>query len=359
MNTAKLPERISTFGTLSARLAGLDDAQLRTLLASASPLRHGIGGTTAVADIDGVNVFIKKIPVTELELLSANHGSTANLFHLPMHYHYRLGSNGFGAWRELAAHELTTSWVLDGAYPGFPLTYHARVLPMGPRPNDHDGHGIGREDLVESWGGNDAIRARLEALESAPASAVVFLEHLPQTLDDWLHHRVRENGTALGEALTYATRELEGGIEFIGAHGLIHFDSHRFNILTDGSSFYFADYGLALSRSFELSDQETTFFADHTDYDWMVTIAEILNGVGGAVRGVDHYAELAWDYAHGGNPDTLPETAAAYARRYAPAAVALNSYLWEMLQAREPAPYPADEFRRARRTATDEDTREG
>lgn len=354
----RLSERLSVFRALSARLAALDDARLRMLLTSASPPGHGIGGTTAAAEVDGVKIFIKRIPVAELELLSVNRGSTANLFDLPLHYHYRLGSNGFGAWRETAVHEMTTSWVLNGDYTGFPLTYHTRVLPEDPRSSDPEGRGRQIQQLVETWGGDHSIRARLEALDCAPASVVVFLEYLPQTLDDWLHRQVREGGATLGEALEYATGELEAGIEFMGAHGLIHFDSHRFNILTDGSTFYFADYGLALSRSFGLSPEEEAFLTAHADYDWMVTIAEVLNGVGGAVRGVDHYAELARDYAQGGNPDALPQSAAAYARRYAPAAVALNSYLRRMIQARKTAPYPAEEFYRARLAATDAASRQ-
>jgi hypothetical protein len=55
--------------------------------------------------------------------------STANLFGLPTFCQYGVGGPAFGAWRELAAHTMTTNWVLGGQYQGFPMMYHWRVLP--------------------------------------------------------------------------------------------------------------------------------------------------------------------------------------------------------------------------------------
>ena len=54
--------------------------------------------------------------------------STANIFNLPMCYQYGIGSTGFGAWRELAAHVMTTNWVITGQCPNFPIMYHWRIL---------------------------------------------------------------------------------------------------------------------------------------------------------------------------------------------------------------------------------------
>jgi hypothetical protein len=49
--------------------------------------------------IDELPVFVKKIPLTDLELRTPKVGSTANIFNLPMYLQYGVGSKGFGAWR--------------------------------------------------------------------------------------------------------------------------------------------------------------------------------------------------------------------------------------------------------------------
>ncbi|MFF8401556.1 hypothetical protein ACF06P_07965 [Streptomyces sp. NPDC015684] len=47
------------------------------------------------------------------------------------------------------------------------------------------------------------------------------------------------------------------------AQGLLHFDAHFENILTDGRRLFFADYGLAISSRFELDKDEADFFDRH------------------------------------------------------------------------------------------------
>jgi hypothetical protein len=55
---------------------------------------------------------------------------------LPGILQYGVGSAGFGARREPAAHIMTTKWVLGNEYAGFPLMYHWRVLPDSPRAGE-------------------------------------------------------------------------------------------------------------------------------------------------------------------------------------------------------------------------------
>jgi hypothetical protein len=47
--------------------------------------------------------------------------------------HMGVGSAGFGAWRELATHIMTTNWVITGESVNYPMMYHRRILPSGPR----------------------------------------------------------------------------------------------------------------------------------------------------------------------------------------------------------------------------------
>ncbi|MFF2503082.1 hypothetical protein ACFVTY_06840 [Streptomyces sp. NPDC058067] len=49
----------------------------------------------------------------------------------------------------------------------------------------------------------------------------------------------------------------------MNSRGLLHFDAHFQNILTDGRRLYFADFGLALSSRFDLSPSEAGFFERH------------------------------------------------------------------------------------------------
>jgi hypothetical protein len=47
----------------------------------------------------------------------------------------------------------------------------------------------------------------------------------------------------------------------------VHFDAHLNNILTDGTRLYFADFGLALHESFDLTHAERNFLTKHAEYD--------------------------------------------------------------------------------------------
>ena len=41
-------------------------------------------------------------------------------------------------------------------------------------------------------------------------------------------------------------------VTFLRQHGIVHFDAHFGNVLTDGDEFYLADFGLVLDGTFEL-----------------------------------------------------------------------------------------------------------
>lgn len=85
-------------------------------------------------------MFVKRIPLTDKEQRPGAVRSTNNLFDLPAHCYYDVGSPGFSAWRELAATEAASSWVRTGRHAGFPLLHHWRILPGAPLPADelHD-----------------------------------------------------------------------------------------------------------------------------------------------------------------------------------------------------------------------------
>jgi hypothetical protein len=95
-------------------------------------LYAGIGGKAVLLDINNTKIFVKKIPLTDLEREPKNINSTANLFELPFSCHIGVGSPGFSSWRELFTHKLTTNWVLTGECQNFPIMYDWRILPSVP-----------------------------------------------------------------------------------------------------------------------------------------------------------------------------------------------------------------------------------
>src|ERR1035437_1827322 len=106
-------DRIARFGVTATTLALLSDRQLATRVDRAAVIGSGIGGRSLLLDVEGTPVFVKRVPLTDLERRQDNVMSTANLFQLPPFYQYGIGSTGFGVWRELAAHTMTTNWVLS------------------------------------------------------------------------------------------------------------------------------------------------------------------------------------------------------------------------------------------------------
>src|SRR5215216_5322226 len=86
----------------AAYLEGATDEELIELLSDSRLLEvgHAAVGLPQSAGI----AFVKLLPITTLELASQDRRTTANMFRLPAHYQYRIGSCGFGAWREPEVH---------------------------------------------------------------------------------------------------------------------------------------------------------------------------------------------------------------------------------------------------------------
>ncbi|MDX3660256.1 protein kinase family protein [Streptomyces sp. ID05-26A] len=304
--------RLSTHTAVSASLSRLSDDELADLLERAEPAGAGIGGPTALLDVAGTQVFVKRLPLTDLEL--QHPGSTANLYDLPVHMHYGvglIGGVGFGAWRELAVHTMTTEWVLRGEHDGFPLMYHWRVLPHLDQtlPEELD-------QAVDYWG--PEIGPRIEALRASKSSIALFLEYFPHNLHDWLNSQ-----DDLESACETVERELAAGVEFMNSQGLLHFDGHFWNVLTDGERLYFADYGLAISSRFDLSEQEIAFFAEHQDYDRHYTTAR-----------------LVWWFAYALRSEGVPPRIAEILHRHNDVAAVMKDFYRRFQNESRRAPYP-------------------
>lgn len=69
--------RLAAYSTVATSLSLRSDHQLGALVDAAVPLGSGIGGTSALLEVDGKPVFVKRVPLTDLEQLPEHVRSTA------------------------------------------------------------------------------------------------------------------------------------------------------------------------------------------------------------------------------------------------------------------------------------------
>ncbi|WP_103335804.1 hypothetical protein [Amycolatopsis sp. CA-126428] len=288
------------------------------VLAAARPLGTGIGGSSWLLRAGGEPVFVKRVPLTDVEL--ANPRSTADLYGLPPWSHYGVGSAGGGAWRELEAHLMTTAWVLGGECANFPLLHHWRVGPGLPRP---------RADIeadVAFWHGDPGVRRRLEALTGATTDLVLFLEYLPHSLAEW-----PGDDLPLEEELRHITG-------FLASRGVQHFDAHFANIVTDGERLHLTDFGLTVAPEFDLSDAEAEFLAEHDGHDRAYVLTHLVNR---HVRGLRAWpdARTRNDFVRACAAGEVPHQASLL-QRYAPLAAIVNDFYFALHTESRKTPYP-------------------
>ncbi|MFF0490628.1 protein kinase family protein [Nocardia sp. NPDC004068] len=340
--------RLPAYSTVSTSLALHSDHALRALVDAAAPIGVGIGGKAALVEVAGIPVFVKRIPLTDLERRAEHGRSTANLFEMPLFSHYGvglIGSPGFGAWRELAVHIMTTNWVLAAEYEGFPLLYHWRVLPdTTPLPEEL----ADIDRAVAYWDDSPRVRRRIEALRDSSASIALFLGYIPNTLHDWLNGQFEAGDEAADRACLMVERELAAGVGFMNSRGLLHLDAHFGNILTDGRRLYFGDYGLALFRGFDLTAEEAAFFDRNQSYDRGFAVSYLVNWLITALYGLrgEDRETMVRAFAAGESPEGLPAGGASVLLRHAPVAAAMGAFTRAFQQESRRTPYPDREMRR-------------
>ncbi|MEA5628342.1 hypothetical protein [Nostoc sp. UHCC 0251] len=261
--------RSQKYFKLSSQIAQLDNAQLRSLFDNSESNESSTGwGMNHTIVLGKFKVFVKRVPVTNIEF--NNLFSTRNLYNLPTYCNYGFGSTGFGVFRELVTHIKTTNWVLSGAIATFPLMYHYRIIPFSGQRADVDMEHL--KGYVEYWG--NSANAGNYVLDRANANyeLLLFLEYIPHVLETWL----LLNPNKLQKPLD----DLRTTINFLRTKGIIHFDAHFRNILTDGKRIYLTDFGLVMDKSFTLTKDEEFFFEQNIFYDY----GEVLRNLGHLIR---------------------------------------------------------------------------
>lgn len=346
LQNTKIAKRIVTHEMISKKLAVLSDQELTNLINDAKSIGTSIGGTTALLTIDHMNIFIKKVRLTDIERLPENMLSTANVFDLPFYYQYGLGSAGFGVWRELAIHTLSTQWVLNGECANFPMLYHWRLLPTAVTPPTTEELSK-LESRVEFWAGSPEVRTRLLANINSSAEIILFLEYIPENLNQWLSKQISNGDSATESACKMVEENLKSVTSFINSRGLLHFDLHFFNILTDGDCLYFADFGLAMSSQFDLREDELDFFKKHHNYDLSYSMAYFIEWLLANLFGMEDWVigndnPILLEYAQGkGKP--LPPCIESIVMRYLPFAVLMNEF-FRKLKKSKTTPYPVNKL---------------
>ncbi|MGH3748322.1 MAG: serine/threonine protein phosphatase [Micromonosporaceae bacterium] len=333
---AVMPARRARHASLSAFFASQSDAELASLVNAGRVSGVGVGGGSAVLDLNGVPVFTKRIPLAELE--RAHPRSTANLFELPMFCQYGIGGPGFNAWRELAANVIVTDGVLSGETDSFPLLYHWRVLPGRP-PVAAEHADI--DAVVAALDHCPAARVRLEALAAASCSLVLWCEHIPYPMDSWL----REDPVGKAELVE---RQLAQIVAFLRSRELLHMDGHVGNMRTDGERIFLTDFGLATSPRFDLSAAERDFVQRHATHDAGYAAMRLVNWLVTTVCGVPAPAtggpvarnEYVRQCAAGHIPADVPPAVAAILTRHAPVAARMNGFYWKLFGGDVHAEYP-------------------
>ncbi|MEV2213531.1 protein kinase family protein [Streptomyces sp. NPDC050997] len=337
--------RLTAHADLATSLAFHSDRELADLVASGTPAGAGIGGRSTLLEVDGTRVFVKRVPLTDTERRPDHVRSTANLFDLPAFCHYGIGavgSPGFGAWRELAVHEMTTNWVLSGRFPGFPLLHHWRVLPDTPGPLPDELADV--ERAVAYWGGSPGLRESIEGRRTASASLTLFLEYVPYTLHDWFAAQLRTDEA--DSACALVEQGLDAVTKFLHEQRLLHLDAHFGNILTDGHRLWLTDYGLSLSPRFRLGEDESDFFDRHRPYDHAYAFSYLVHWlvVDQYGLGRDEREEFIRACADGKRPEGIPRAAADLISRYARLAAVVGDFNRRLEQESRLTPYPHEEL---------------
>ncbi|WP_274434020.1 protein kinase family protein [Alicyclobacillus sp. ALC3] len=341
------PNRLDRYANVSTNLALLSNQRLRESVESASILGTGIGGTSAIMQLEATSIFAKIIPLTELEKRTENVMSTRNVFDLPPYCHYGIGSPPGGVWREVVAQTMTTNWVLAGQCEGFPMMYHWRVLPNLRMPLSEELSDISR--MVAFWD-SDAVGNRIEASEQSVDSVVLFCEYIPHNLHDWMNEQVAMGAKEANSAITMVESQVRSTVSFMNSQGLLHFDAHFENILTDGSRIYITDFGLVTSSRFELSDSERAFVELNKTHDECYVVTHLVNWLVAGLLGLmdrNDRIDFIRRCASGYDPaEEVGSVAADIINRYAPIATVINDFYTGLRMDSKTTPFPVEEIQR-------------
>ena len=169
---------------------------------------------------------------------------------------------------------------------------------------------------------------------------VLFLEYFPQTLKKWLRNKLSEGGKEASLAVSMVDRNLKNATKFMQERGLLHFDAHFSNILTDGKMLYLTDFGLATSSSFDLSDEKLNFFEEHQNYDRYYTCSDLATFIVRNSFNEEDPNTVLKEYAEVTRKNALDPDIEAHIKKYAFIAINKNNFIKKLVKDKT-TPYPS------------------
>ena len=115
--------------------------------------------------------------------------------------------------------------------------------------------------------------ARFQATHNAKYDIVIFLEYAPQNLCEYMSPQASEGAYTAMPDMAMVVNDIKSTAAFMAKKGMLHFDTHHGNIVTDGEHLYFTDFGLAIFQAFELSAAEREFFEKNNGYDQALALS--------------------------------------------------------------------------------------
>lgn len=262
----KHEKRIKTYHELATSLNYMSNNDIDNLLDSTKDKSKGTG-LNYVVSIDKINVFVKKLKVTQKEY--DRMFDSSNMFDLSVFYNYGVGSYGMNIWRELLMHVKTTHNVLNNECTNFPLMYHYRII----KDTKHRKQNMIKKNdyYIKYWNSNDNIKKYLDEKNKSDFTLIIFLEHFPYTLRDWI---LKSKNI---EKYYYQAYDI---ISFLNKKNILHFDAHLGNFVVDNDEIlYLIDYGLVIDKDFDLTKDEIKFFDQNIQYDKYMICHNIINAI--------------------------------------------------------------------------------
>ena len=141
--------------------------------------------------------------------------------------------------------------------------HHYRIVKKAKKPRKLTKSKIKKHnEYVKYWNSSKRIDHYILERKSAEYEIVIFLEYVPHIFMKWLKPNVSRINEMTGKVFK--------AFEFLRSKGIIHFDAHFANILTDGKNIFLTDFGLALDKEYKLNNNEREFFKKHQFYDHMI-----------------------------------------------------------------------------------------
>jgi len=120
-------------------------------------------------------------------------------------------------------------------------------------------------------------------------------------------------------------------------------DAHFHNILADEDNIYLSDFGLALSKKFDLSMTEQIFVNDNKNYDRCSYAFNLLHGVLITYAGKEHWDKPLSDFLTNKLSIKLPDKINEILSKNAPIAEKMHEFYRE-IQKDKSTPYPSNQL---------------